>query len=140
MLALGATLSSSAAATAQTSLTGRTITELRAGDYVWPKFSPSGRLLAVSQVLADSAGENTQILILDMRRGVLDTLLSAKAAAKYAVYKAYVRDFQWLSDTSLLAWIPDGDVGATAVTFNVRTRSEERRVGKECRSRWSPYH
>ena len=24
--------------------------------------------------------------------------------------------------------------------FNVRIRSEERRVGKECRSRWSPYH
>ena len=24
-------------------------------------------------------------------------------------------------------------------TFDVR-RSEERRVGKECRSRWSPYH
>src|SRR2546422_7488349 len=23
---------------------------------------------------------------------------------------------------------------------NQRTRSEERRVGKECRSRWSPYH
>ena len=23
---------------------------------------------------------------------------------------------------------------------NVFTRSEERRVGKECRSRWSPYH
>ena len=23
---------------------------------------------------------------------------------------------------------------------NVLTRSEERRVGKECRSRWSPYH
>ena len=22
----------------------------------------------------------------------------------------------------------------------VETRSEERRVGKECRSRWSPYH
>ena len=22
----------------------------------------------------------------------------------------------------------------------VRQRSEERRVGKECRSRWSPYH
>ena len=22
----------------------------------------------------------------------------------------------------------------------VLTRSEERRVGKECRSRWSPYH
>ena len=24
--------------------------------------------------------------------------------------------------------------------FNVSGRSEERRVGKECRSRWSPYH
>ena len=24
--------------------------------------------------------------------------------------------------------------------FKVLTRSEERRVGKECRSRWSPYH
>ena len=24
--------------------------------------------------------------------------------------------------------------------FNYENRSEERRVGKECRSRWSPYH
>ena len=24
--------------------------------------------------------------------------------------------------------------------FCIGTRSEERRVGKECRSRWSPYH
>ena len=23
---------------------------------------------------------------------------------------------------------------------SIRNRSEERRVGKECRSRWSPYH
>ena len=25
-------------------------------------------------------------------------------------------------------------------TFEVAKRSEERRIGKECRSRWSPYH
>ena len=25
-------------------------------------------------------------------------------------------------------------------TSHTRMRSEERRVGKECRSRWSPYH
>ena len=25
-------------------------------------------------------------------------------------------------------------------TVHILTRSEERRVGKECRSRWSPYH
>ena len=26
------------------------------------------------------------------------------------------------------------------ITADPRSRSEERRVGKECRSRWSPYH
>jgi len=29
---------------------------------------------------------------------------------------------------------------AVWMCFSARTRSEERRVGKECRSRWSPYH
>ena len=28
----------------------------------------------------------------------------------------------------------------TNTTTRVSVRSEERRVGKECRSRWSPYH
>ena len=27
-----------------------------------------------------------------------------------------------------------------STTLKMLTRSEERRVGKECRSRWSPYH
>src|SRR3712207_8002892 len=30
--------------------------------------------------------------------------------------------------------------GGTKGPLSVRFRSEERRVGKECRSRWSPYH
>ena len=29
---------------------------------------------------------------------------------------------------------------APTVVGNYKLRSEERRVGKECRSRWSPYH
>ena len=33
--------------------------------------------------------------------------------------------------------IPVGSLGIIAVDG---CRSEERRVGKECRSRWSPYH
>src|SRR3989449_8327966 len=32
------------------------------------------------------------------------------------------------------------DVGFRVVVADRRPRSEERRVGKECRSRWSPYH
>jgi len=35
----------------------------------------------------------------------------------------------------------DGDVGKfKSQALAERLRSEERRVGKECRSRWSPYH
>ena len=30
--------------------------------------------------------------------------------------------------------------GYQALAITDTTRSEERRVGKECRSRWSPYH
>ena len=30
--------------------------------------------------------------------------------------------------------------GQEPLADHVSTRSEERRVGKECRSRWSPYH
>ena len=38
-----------------------------------------------------------------------------------------------------------GTMNTTAVCLmkianDIRFRSEERRVGKECRSRWSPYH
>ena len=32
------------------------------------------------------------------------------------------------------------ETGLTPVTTHDPVRSEERRVGKECRSRWSPYH
>src|SRR3989441_11766074 len=70
------------------------------------------------------------------------------------------------ADTTLVAWLPRADVSYNPLDFaagrvvlfelqlrqpvinivqhpggrlNVE-RSEERRVGKECRSRWSPYH
>ena len=32
-----------------------------------------------------------------------------------------------------------GNIGKATI-IDPETRSEERRVGKECRSRWSPYH
>ena len=39
---------------------------------------------------------------------------------------------------SSTAWSLASSLSMRASTFEVR--SEERRVGKECRSRWSPYH
>ena len=41
-------------------------------------------------------------------------------------------------DTLASALVANG-VSLTARSFKYH-RSEERRVGKECRSRWSPYH
>ena len=39
---------------------------------------------------------------------------------------------------------PDAETGSTVIKVvgvgGAGGRSEERRVGKECRSRWSPYH
>ena len=35
---------------------------------------------------------------------------------------------------------PTHDMDAVRETARIIKRSEERRVGKECRSRWSPYH
>ena len=38
------------------------------------------------------------------------------------------------------AWYPDGTRAHSLEYRGGKQRSEERRVGKECRSRWSPYH
>src|SRR3712207_7169524 len=47
-----------------------------------------------------------------------------------------------VSAPPLLGTIPWDYISCRVVqrTVNRRLRSEERRVGKECRSRWSPYH
>src|SRR6266496_4591892 len=44
-----------------------------------------------------------------------------------------------ISTRWLRAACDGGSVRPTPL-LNTRSRSEERRVGKECRSRWSPYH
>ena len=55
-----------------------------------------------------------------------------------------------LKYSKIITWIQEGVflVGcflfllliAKPILITVSRRSEERRVGKECRSRWSPYH
>src|SRR3712207_7544288 len=58
--------------------------------------------------------------------------------------RTQLRKFQYLDDNGQFQILPEYPKFAwfegvvNAVTH--RDRSEERRVGKECRSRWSPYH
>ena len=54
-----------------------------------------------------------------------------RAAAKYAKKKIKKMTFSFNRET-------DADI--LEKLESVAERSEERRVGKECRSRWSPYH
>ena len=44
-----------------------------------------------------------------------------------------------LYDPATGTWSGTGNLN-TGLFVHTATRSEERRVGKECRSRWSPYH
>src|SRR2546426_8452773 len=49
-----------------------------------------------------------------------------------------VESFHTLKTTGPISFAVFGDSGVDSV--GQYQRSEERRVGKECRSRWSPYH
>src|SRR3989442_15041714 len=49
--------------------------------------------------------------------------------------------FAAFTDTRTTGWdVYAATLDVVAPTPNTGPRSEERRVGKECRSRWSPYH
>ena len=62
-----------------------------------------------------------------------------KAADLYGAKKTYYLVNG--STCGLLAAISAAESGRSVwCKKNVLSRSEERRVGKECRSRWSPYH
>src|SRR3712207_9122702 len=70
----------------------------------------------------------TNVLMAAVRRGV------GREAAHEAIKQAAVG-----TALDLRAGKADNDVLAR-LAADPRLRSEERRVGKECRSRWSPYH
>ena len=82
---------------------------------------------AIEQTFTDHASH--QVAILEGRRAIGKSTL-----ARHLVDTGIYASYQTLADPTERA------NAATDPTRWLTTRSEERRVGKECRSRWSPYH
>ena len=60
---------------------------------------------------------------------------AAGAASGEELVNVYYEQSRAFADYSTAA-----QLASIHYTCDTRDRSEERRVGKECRSRWSPYH
>ena len=73
----------------------------------------------------------------DALKGSFERYSLADYRGKYVVLFFYPGDFTFVCPTELVSIASLKDEFQKA---GVSSRSEERRVGKECRSRWSPYH
>src|SRR5438445_13238930 len=65
-------------------------------------------------------------------------LIYVEAADKVTLKK--IRDMTFVNAKEVLGIIYSSKSGNTNLKWRQIRRSEERRVGKECRSRWSAYH
>ncbi|MFQ5927494.1 MAG: hypothetical protein ACE5MH_08685, partial [Terriglobia bacterium] len=63
-----------------------------------------------------------EVLVRDMTSMDVVTLLDAEASKEYAAYGSYVSWIAWNDNETLEVVINDGDVGSTAVTFDVATK------------------
>ena len=81
--------------------------------------------------------------------GIFNFGLKAAILIVACVATAVLTEYIWQKAMKLPVTVSDGSAALTGLllalnlssTFPVwMARSEERRVGKECRSRWSPYH
>src|SRR2546421_179122 len=97
----------------------------------------------------NGGGSNTPVFFLMIRRPPRSTLFPyttlfrshRKAQLKVAKVLDPTSDngtFNLKIDGTLVK--ENASNGDASAFVNVSNRSEERRVGKECRSRWSPYH
>ena len=57
-----------------------------------------------------------------------------------AVWVAVSWMADWTAESASSLAVQEGRYRTLVALAEELTRSEERRVGKECRSRWSPYH
>src|SRR5258708_32975652 len=101
-------------------------------------FSP-----ASSGTWTNSAGKNVHLSNGSFFTKILETWKSPRTGAVYpTAWKMKIRSLGL--DLEVRAALEDQELNTAQSTrinyWEGVVRSEERRVGKECRSRWSPYH
>ena len=123
----------------------RILHDMDAGSYPYPLINISGQpynppKVRRGDVVSDEVSGNVVVggaarfgtLVWIYRKDTGTPILCGELADAVKTKSAvYIAELLGLSQATIAKWR-----GALGVT----TRSEERRVGKECRSRWSPYH
>src|SRR5256885_15421675 len=69
-----------------------------------------------------------------------DLAVAHLAVGQADIFSAGVNQGVWIFAQQTVVIGLAGERDGIGFGFGAVTRSEERRVGKECRSRWSPYH
>src|ERR1035438_1931872 len=112
----------------------------------WRRVRPADWLLAAAFAAAALTAFRNEMLV-----GVLAPILIADyfpwkrrlpRAARYAAAALLAAGLVWGAGTGRFFQLRAAEwrFPVEATRFLREHRSEERRVGKECRSRWSPYH
>ena len=100
---------------------------------------------AVRQTLLEASWNQSQVVdashlvVLTIKTGLNEADVDRSMARTAEVRNVPLESLEGFSNTikGFMKSIPDVDQWSTRQVY---IRSEERRVGKECRSRWSPYH
>src|SRR2546427_691622 len=99
-------------------------------------FAQAAGFGSISGVVRDATGARipgASVTVANESKGISRELVSNEAGAFTAPALVPATGY---SVTVKLAGFSDW----SAKSIDLQVRSEERRVGKECRSRWSPYH
>ena len=83
--------------------------------------------------------ENKEEVMQDEPKKTAKTATASKKKSRLQGLKAEFRRIIW-PDKETITKETTAVVVSTVILGIIIARSEERRVGKECRSRWSPYH
>src|SRR3712207_5633343 len=100
-------------------------------DIVWLPITPGGHVKITRIWLPDTPGDEAKVM--HIQHVNVEPFYIAKYLVTYAQYQAFVEAKDGFDNLVWWQGIPNA-------FQRQKLRSEERRVGKECRSRWSPYH